>query len=96
MGGNIILDKDLEKMAIEEKRRKEEEEEKAELEAIKAAEAEEAILNQSVEIQEDEEIKNDTTAVTLDITNEEVVAKNEEIEILTDQLAQERSKLHDS
>ena len=30
MGGTILLDKDLEKMAIEEKRKKEEEEEKAE------------------------------------------------------------------
>lgn len=37
-------DLDMAKLAMEEKRRKEEEEEKAELEAIKLAEAEEAAI----------------------------------------------------
>lgn len=44
MGGSIPENQDLEKMALEEKRKREEEEERAELEAIKIAEMEESAL----------------------------------------------------
>lgn len=48
LGGKVPLEHDIEQMALEEKRRREEEEERAELEAQKAAEAEEAAANQSI------------------------------------------------
>lgn len=71
-------------MALAEKKRLEEEEERAEMEALAKEEAEEAILQQAVFKEQPsfiyEESKADTSVLTLDLTAEEVAAKNDEIE----------------
>ena len=84
-------------MALEEKKRLEEEEERLEAELLAKEEAEEASLQHAV-IQEQQsfyEESKDTSIVTLDLTAEEMVAKNDEIEQLKDQLELSKQQLHD-
>lgn len=86
-------------MALAEKKRIEEEEERAEMEALAKEEAEEAALQQA-ELKEQAsfiyEEQKDTSIVTLDLTAEEMTAKNDEIEQLKDKLEVAKQQLHDS
>lgn len=86
-------------MALAEKKRIEEEEERAEMEALAKEEAEEAALQQA-ELKEQPsfiyEEQKDTSIVTLDLTAEEMTAKNDEIEQLKDKLEVTKQQLHDS